>query len=349
MLVKKKFLDIDLNDVFFDSLKASYVEFVDWFAKKSRDGAWAYTSYDGELLTGFLYVKTEDEEVNDIVPSLPALKRIKVGTFKIDARGTKMGERFVKKIFDHAVHENASEIYVTVFSEHAPLIALLEKYGFILHGTKTTANGVENVYLKKIGYIFPGDLVKSYPLIDNSKGNSHLLAIRPVWHTRLLPDSILKNENGEDLIEDVSHSNSIHKVYLCAMDGVASTRPGDRIVIYRPGEDRPWFTSVATSIGVAEEFRNIRSFSDLNEFLAYCEPYSVFTRNELVSFWNTKKYPYIIRFMYNSAFTRRPNMKALVENHGIDRNGYWGYRRLDNRQTATIASAGGVHESLIVN
>lgn len=350
MLVKKNFSDLDLNDVFFDSLKESYVEFVDWFNKKSEADAWAYTSFDGEFLSGFLYVKTEDEEVNDIVPSLPSLKRIKVGTFKIDARGTKMGERFVKKIFDHAIHENAQEIYVTIFPEHAPLIALLERYGFVFHGTKTTANGVENVYVKKIGQVFPGDLVKSYPLIDNSIGNSHLLAIRPMWHTRLLPDSILNNENGEDLIEDISHSNSIHKVYLCAMDGVAGIRPGDRILIYRPGQqNRAWYTSVATSICIAEEYRNINSFPNLNEFLAYCEPYSVFERHELVDMWNKKNYPHVIRFMYNSAFTRRPNMRALVENHGIPKEGYWGYRRLHNRQTATIATAGGVHESLIIN
>jgi len=65
--------------------------------------------------------------VNDIIPSLRSLKRIKVGTFKIDARGTKMGERFVKKIFDHAIHENAQEIYVTIFPEHVPLIVLLRE------------------------------------------------------------------------------------------------------------------------------------------------------------------------------------------------------------------------------
>lgn len=32
----RKFSEIDLNDSFFDSLKASYAEFSDWFNRKSR-------------------------------------------------------------------------------------------------------------------------------------------------------------------------------------------------------------------------------------------------------------------------------------------------------------------------
>lgn len=350
ILEKKSFLEIDINDVFFESLKNSYIEFADWFNKKGRSGAWAYTSYENNALTGFLYVKTEEEAILDINPPLPAAKRIKVGTFKIDARGTKMGERFVKKIFDHAVHENAEEIYVTIFAEHAPLIAILTRYGFVLHGVKHSQNGVENVYVKCLADVFSDDLVKSYPIIDNSNGKSHLIAIHPMWHTRLLPDSILANENGKDLIEDVSHSNSIHKVYLCAMSGVVNIRPGDRILIYRTGvQGRAWYTSVATSICIAEESRNIHSFSSEKEFIDYCEPYSVFTRQELIEFWKTKKYPYVIRFMYNSAFTRRLNLKTLVENHGLQQEGYLGYRLLQNEQVAIIAAAGGVHESLIVN
>lgn len=350
ILEKKNFISIDLNDRFFDSLKKGYVEFSDWYNRKAAEGAWAYTSYDGADVTGFLYVKTEIGAASDVVPALPPKKRIKVGTFKIDARGTKMGERFVKKIFDHAIHENAEEIYVTIFPMHGALIDLLTRYGFELHGTKTTTNGVENVYVKDVSRVYPSDLVKSYPLIDNRSGRSHLIAIQPQWHTRLLPDSILRNEDGEDLIEDVSHTNSIHKVYLCAMDGVAGIRPGDRILIYRPGGgDHPWFTSVATSICVAEEYRNIRTFASEREFLNYCEPYSVFDAIELRRFWDTKRYPHIIRFMYNAALTRRLNMKSLVEDHGFPRNGYWGYRLLDNNQIENIASSGGVHESLIVN
>lgn len=350
ILQRKNFSEINLNDSFFDSLKAGYEEFPLWFNRKASEGAWAYTSYDRPDVTGFLYVKTENDALLDIDPPLPPKTRIKVGTFKIDARGTKMGERFVKKIFDHAIHENAEEIYVTVFPEHHTLIALLVRYGFVLHGTKTTPNGTENVYVKTVSGVFPGDLVKSYPVIDNRAGRSHLLSILPQWHTRLLPDSILRNENGEDLIEDISHTNSVHKVYLCAMDGVAGIRPGDRILIYRPSNTgRPWFTSVATSICIAEEYRNISSFRTEQEFLDYCEPYSVFTRDELIKFWKFKKYPYIIRFMYNSAFTRRPNMKALVEDHGLIHEEYWGYRVLDNQQINQIALAGGVDESLIIN
>lgn len=39
----KKFKDVDINDSFFDSLKASYDEFSDWFARKANENA--YVSY----------------------------------------------------------------------------------------------------------------------------------------------------------------------------------------------------------------------------------------------------------------------------------------------------------------
>lgn len=43
-------------------------------------------------------MKNEDEALLDITPNMPEAKRLKVGTFKIDAHNTKLGERFVKKL-----------------------------------------------------------------------------------------------------------------------------------------------------------------------------------------------------------------------------------------------------------
>ncbi|MHC3921712.1 GNAT family N-acetyltransferase [Alcaligenes nematophilus] len=346
----EKFNNINLDDEFFDSLKNSYKEFNEWFENKGKNGESAYISKEDYDITGFLYLKLETEEHKDINPSLKSKKRTKIGTFKIDARGTKMGERFVKKIFDHATHHEVEEVYVTIFPEFQTLINLLERYGFERHGTKTTENGTEIVYLKKIDMLFDYDLVKTYPLIDNKNGNSHLIAIQPKWHTRLLPDSILKNEDERDLIEDISHTNSIHKVYLCNMSGVENINPGDRILIYRPGETDPkWFKSVATSICVAEEYKNINEFKSKDDFIKYCAPYSVFTQEELEKFWKEKKYPHIIKFMYNVALRKRPNMRSLVEDFGFDRTAYWGYREISNAQLAEIAIAGGINESLIID
>ncbi|WP_202906377.1 hypothetical protein [Morganella psychrotolerans] len=54
------FKDIDLDDVFFDSLKASYKEFYKWFNKKAEENAKAYVFYNGKKkLDAFIYLKPE--------------------------------------------------------------------------------------------------------------------------------------------------------------------------------------------------------------------------------------------------------------------------------------------------
>lgn len=105
----RKFADIDLKDCFLDSLREDYPEFDDWFRKKSVAGKNALVYYENGVLLDFLYLKIDDEEITDVEPVLQKAKRLKVGTFKIDSRGTRRGERFLKKIMDVAVYKNVDE------------------------------------------------------------------------------------------------------------------------------------------------------------------------------------------------------------------------------------------------
>jgi len=100
-LKRTKFKELDINDPFFDSLKAGYDEFPQWFAKKAEEELYVVT--DGKTLSGMIYLKEEVGSVTDVVPNLPAQKWLKVGTLKIDGKGTKLGERVIKKIFDTAI------------------------------------------------------------------------------------------------------------------------------------------------------------------------------------------------------------------------------------------------------
>ena len=45
------------------------------------------------------------------------MRRLKVGTFKVESTGFRLGERFIKIIFDNALHRNVDEIYVTLFTD----------------------------------------------------------------------------------------------------------------------------------------------------------------------------------------------------------------------------------------
>lgn len=348
-LTLQSFRTINLADPFFDSLKVDYAEFSDWFARKAAINDTAYVFQDDAgAIDGFLYLKIEDGLVADTVPPLPPARRVKVGTLKINAHGTKLGERFVKKIFDHAISEGVAEVYVTVFATHAGLITLLTRYGFVAVATKTTPNGVEHVLVKRMREL-ASTALQSYPLVPARGQSIFLLSLQPQWHSRLLPDSILHNEDT-NIVQDISHTNSIHKVYLAAMSGVQELTPGDVLLIYRTTDNQgpARYRSVATSVCVVEEYRHISSFTSQEDFVAYCRPYSVFNEAELADFWSRRRYPYVFRFTYNIALPRRVTRGTMIDECGLDENAYFGILRLTPQQFHNIVSRGQVNESLIV-
>lgn len=215
----KRFADIDLNDTFFDSLKKDYPSFEAWFEKKSKNNREAYVQYTNNNIQAFLYLKNESgEELTGVTPARSACHRLKVGTFKIDAHNTKLGERFIKKIMDTALYMKTDEIYVTIFPKHEGLIRILQRYGFNEEGKK----GEELVLVKNMKAL-TGDILKDYPLLTTTNKRKFLLSIYPKYHTKMFPDSILRNEESQkyELVKDISYTNSIHKIYLCFMPDTA--------------------------------------------------------------------------------------------------------------------------------
>src|SRR5690554_1908201 len=115
------FRDIDLNDIFFDSLRESYREFDDWFRRKSDEKAYIIVN-DRKELDGFLYLKLENGPIIDVKPIIDAEVVLKIGTFKINPHSTRLGERFIKKSLDHAIVAKADICYVTLFEKHEALL-----------------------------------------------------------------------------------------------------------------------------------------------------------------------------------------------------------------------------------
>lgn len=338
----ERFKDIWFDDPFFDSLKADYKEFGEWFMKKGDHQAFTFRNAAG-LLDGFLYLKLEDGPILDTIPPLPNSCRLKIGTFKVNPHGTRLGERFIKRAFDVAVEQQVNALYVTIFAKHTALVELFMKYGFVQRAIKQTTNGQELVLERQLDFV-AGDVVLDYPRIPIRENRHFILSLYPEWHSRLLPDSLLKTENSS-ILQDISHSNSIHKIYLAAMKGIDQLRCGDTLLIYRTAEGGPaYYTSVVTSLCVVEELTNIFQFPTVEEFLAYCAPYSIFTEAELRNLYQRRRYPWIIRFTYNLALRKRPNRKALVEQVGLDINGYWGFLQISTQQLQSILQLSGDHE-----
>lgn len=331
---KKQFDQIDINDKFFDSLKSDYPGFSDWYAKKRKE--YAYVQYDkvGSLL-GFLFLKMEYNSVNDTVPIISAPKILKVGTFKIDAHGTRLGERFIKVITDTAMKEKADLCYVTIFPKHIGLINLLKKFGFMEYGLKNSGAGRETVFIKNMR-ICLGNLNLDYPLIKPNNVKKYILGIYPRYHSIMFPDSILTTENPS-LIKDISYGNSIHKIYICRMNGIDNLKQGDILVIYRTADDNKTaeYSSVVTSIGVVENVKRQDEFTDFNDFYKYSSQYSVFDKTDL-EYWYNRGYCRAIKFTYNIALNKRITRHDLIEEIGLDRNAYWGFFELSDAEFSEI-------------
>ena len=330
----QRFEEINLEDSFFDTLKHDYVEFSDWFRRKSDNNALVLYNENGAI-EGFLYCKFEQGPGDDTAPLLPNTSHMKVGTFKFNPQKTRRGDRYLKKIFDYALARkpDIDDIYVTVFGDkHSYLVSLFEKYGFKKFGTKASKNGVESVLLRDLS-IKTGDVDKDYPFINSRSNNKYLLSIYPNFHTKLFPDSKLHTESG-NIVKDISHSNSIHKIYICKMQSVLNFKRGDVIVIYRttdnkgPAEHR----SVATSLCVVEDVHTIDKYENEDHFVSECMKFSVFTESELRKIYKDKQYPYVINFTYNVALPKRPNRKLLADIAGLNRDDYWGVMQLTDDQ-----------------
>lgn len=192
----KNFDEVDLNSKFFDTLREDYEgrKFDNWFKRKGKEKAYVFE--EKNELKGFLYVKVEFPNEPDylkVTPNLSPKKRLKVGTFKIKRTGFRLGERFLKIIFDNARNYGVDEIYVTLFENKRDdvktLQKLMEQWGFKKYGYKD--NG-ETVLVKSMEkYDILQDPKYNYPLLKNNI-QYFFLPIYPEYHTDLFPDMILK-------------------------------------------------------------------------------------------------------------------------------------------------------------
>lgn len=316
------FGDLDISDSFFDSFKKDYAGFEKWFNKKADEESYVCFGDEHEILA-FLYLKVEgqDENYTDIEPRFLPKKRLKIGTFKVISNGYKLGERFLKIIFDNAIRNSVDEIYVTIFnntSEQERLSDLLQEWGFYHHGIKRSASGIEQVYVRDFTPSFyQKNPCLTYPYASQAQ-RKFIVPIYPDYHTELLPDSILRTEKPENFIENRPNRNAISKVYI-SRSIERNLNVGDIIIFYRTKSGGPaHFTSVTTTLGIVQNV--ITEIPTLDDFIKLCRRRSVFTDEELAIWWNynPRNRPFIVNFLYLYSFPKRLNLQALKELKIID-------------------------------
>lgn len=312
---------LDIKDSFFDSLREDYegIKFNKWFLNKSNEDAYVFNNVKG--LQGFLYLKieNEDEDYSDIEPVFKPLRRLKVGTFKINSTGLRVGERFIKIIIDYALKSKVDEIYVTLFEnrrdEVKALMNLMMSWGFTRWGYKHS-NG-ELVLVKKMHNYYDDskDPKYNYPF---TKSNIHygLLPIESQWHTDLFPDLYLRSEDMS-LYEERPCGYAVEKIYVCK--GIpAILAPGDVMVIYRMANRYPArYYSVASGYCIIQEIKHTYSF---DEYKSICSNKSVFNDNQLNDLYYNYGRRTVIKLLYVKSLEKKVIYGDMLYNNIVNEN-----------------------------
>jgi predicted nucleic acid-binding protein len=351
LAVRKELLgNLDLTDEFFATLKEDYPGFEKWFNRKADETVYVCLAEGRLIALLYLKVEGEGEDYTDIKPPLPSKRRLKIGTFKVTLNGFRLGERFLKIVFDNAIRFRVEEIYVTIFNkriEQQRLIDLFEEYGFLFQGHKYGPGGNELVYTRPFTRVPNPSCPKlTYPFFSIT-GKSFIVPIYPEYHTELFPDSILRTESPDNFVENEPHRNAISKVYI-SRSVERNLASGDTIVFYRTGG---FYRGVVTTLGVVEGI--IRNITNKDEFIRLCRKRSVFSDNELVKHWdyNKRNRPFIVNFLYVYSFPKRINMQRLIEIGVIAsvEDAPRGFARLSVKNLKDILRESQADESIIVD
>lgn len=316
-----KFGKVDLSNSFFDTFRCSYRGFNEWFERKCDETAYICRNERDEIL-GFLYLKLEDVEENysDIEPRFGPKRRLKVGTFKVESTGFRLGERFVKIIFDNAQLQKVDEIYITLFTDRSELLALkslLERWGFVEYGIKKNGELFETVLVKKLDVYDANKTTReNFPNIKYNKKKFYL-PIEPKFHTALLPDSMLKTENEVDFTGDTPEKYALQKVYI-SFSFKRDMDSGDFVLIYRKGlhPGRKAYESVLTTVAIIDDVKY--DFATKEEFLACCENRSIFSKGELEDFWEKhRKELLVVKFIFVKKLNKPVRLGQLWDKNYI--------------------------------
>jgi GNAT superfamily N-acetyltransferase len=259
-----------LRGPFFDSVRAGYEGFDDWFRRKAQEGrrAWIYRAEDSGYLSAIcIYAVQHDERVTDKGKILegPALK---LCTFKVGeaVRGRKIGELFLRAAFRYATDQHCEAIFLHANAQrHAHLTQLLEDFGFSNVGSYQG----DQMYVKQHPVQPPAIdmtpfqyLKRFYPhYMSGIEVRKFIIPIQPRYHDILFPDY---DNPGRALPANHprSHvSNAIKLAYLSHMPN-KRLRMGDLVLFYRTRD-----LKALTTLGVVEQFEISTSSSKIAQLV----------------------------------------------------------------------------------
>lgn len=246
-----------LDEPFFNSIRAGYDGFNDWFRHKAMEGrrAWIYRDgVDQKIAAICIYALQTNEAITDDGQVLRG-RSLKLCTFKVGetVRGRKIGELFLRAAFKYATNHQCESIFLHANNgQQTQLTALIEDFGFRHTGDYRG----DAVYVKAHPpsppalLIDPFQYVKLYypHYMSGDNIQKFLVPIQPQFHEILFPDY---QDPGHALPDDHPQrhvGNAIKLAYLCHTPN-KQPRPGDIVLFYRSRDMR-----ALTTLGVVESY-----------------------------------------------------------------------------------------------
>lgn len=283
---KVRTIEDRIAEPFFDSLRADYPKFNEWFdrcVKQNRDCY--YLTVEGKLSALLIY-NIETVEQHQLPGEFE--KAVKMCTFKTDENvfGLKMGELFLNKMFQFCVEQNINYLYLTLFEKHKFLVGILTRFGFSNSGFPTKDERCEIIMIKRLERsIVPGKVnpMSIHPFYSDAPTiNKYVIPIRQNYYDSLFKDSSIRVRTlfDQDRISlNEIQGNSIVKAYICRAKA-RNLEQGDILFFYSSGSHK-----LIQPIGILDK---VHSINELNKLKSVVRGKTVYSEKQLEEIFNER-------------------------------------------------------------
>ena len=288
---KVRFGSLDIDDKFFNSFKADYEPYYHvWFKAKAND--FVYVARDGNgCLRGLLKLKCEEanDDVGEIKPRMNSVKRLKISSLKAHYTGQKLGQRFIRIVFDTAIKEHVDEIYVTLFNnsnQMRRLVGMIGQWGFTFYGYKDSD---EQVYVRDFKKQLTDNPCTSFPYHSSSNG-VFIIPIYKSYASQLIPP--FDRQMNETDMEPQKYAI---KKSLVLREDDEHMKEGSILLFCQKSSDG--IEQSLSAIGVVEKVN--RNCMTEQMFVNRCRKRSILSDSVLRECWNRAKgSAIVVDFLY---------------------------------------------------